>query len=323
VLGYLAPSADGTGGIDIRRARTLLAASRVGIDGMIDSLEGHTRVAFDKLTDATAVSGDPYLTMWLVNMHERAGRATQNAGDTLSATAHFEEAVRLAPDGFVGLASLGYLRFLAGDAGAARQLLERAHALAPTSAAIEMRLGAVYDALGDGARARELYELAAQHRPDLGLPLSLLALHAMNAGDAAAAERLFRLSLEKTPDDVPTQEALIQAIITQDRLDDAENACLALVKSHPERAAARNFLGIIRVKRGDLPGAKASFLSAIEADPSDAESHYQLARVEMARGEKDQAIQSLKRAISLGGDALASRASADDTLALLVSEARR
>jgi predicted Zn-dependent protease len=290
---------------------------------MIDSLEGATRVAFDKLTDAVAVSGDPYLTMWLVGLHERAGRAAQSAGDTPSATAHFEEAVRLAPDGFIGFASLGYLKFFAGDMGAARTLLERAHALAPTSAAIEMRLGAVYDAQGDGARAEALYKAAAEHRPDLGMPLSLLALHAMNAGEAATAERLFRASLVKTPDDLSTQEALIQAVLSQDRLVDAETACARLLKSHPERTACHIFLGIIRAKRGDLPGAKASLQSAIAADASDAEAYYQLARVETAQGERDGAIQSLKRAITLGGKAAASRASADESLAPLVGEASR
>jgi spermidine synthase len=323
VLGYLATPTNETGAIDIPQARTLLTARRLGIDGMLEGYEGHTRVAFDKLTDATSASGDPFFTMWLVKMHERAGRASQNAGDTPSATAHFEEAVRLAPDGFLGLAGLGYLRLLAGDPVAAGPLLERAHALAPTSATIAMQLGAVYDALGDHARSRELYELAATNRPDLGMPLSLLAVNALNAGDAAEAERLFRQSLERTPDDLPTQEALIQTLLTRNRFDDAEQACLALVKRHPERAPARNFLGIIQVHRGDLPGAKASFLSAIEADPKEAESHYQLARVEMAQGEKNQAIESLKRAIVLGGTALASRASADDTLAPIVTEAAR
>lgn len=323
VLGYVAETGGQGPPIDAVAARSFIQANRRGIDAMVDSIEGRTLDAFAKLTGAVAISGDPYLSMWLAIMHERAGAAAQTDGAAESAVAHFKEAIRLAPDRFMAFASLGYIRFLAGDVGEARTLLEHAHALVPTGAAIEMRLGAVYDALGDSARAQKLYEQAAEHRPDLGMPLSLLALHHMNAGDAATAERLFRASLEKTPDDLSTQEALVQAILAQGRLDDAERACAPLLASHPERTSCHIYLGVIRVKRGDLPGAKASFLSAIAADGSESEPYFQLARVEVAQGQRDGAIQALRRAIALGGQPAAGRASADDSLAPLVAEATR
>ena len=56
----------------------------------------------------------------------------------------------------MGLANLGWLKFLSGDLTGARVLLERAHALYPNSTAMKFRLGAVYDAQGEAVRGEEV-----------------------------------------------------------------------------------------------------------------------------------------------------------------------
>lgn len=321
VAGYAAASADGTRALDVPLARSLVEANRQGINGMVDYLDGRLEAAFRELTEAVARSRDPYLAAWLANMHERQGQATQTAGDAPNAMAHYEAAIRLSPDRLIGLANLGYLKLLAGDVVEARTLLERAYALFPTSAAIEMRLAAVCDAQGEDGRAQELLRSAVTHRPDLAMPLSMLALHHLNADDVVTAERLFRASLLKDPTDISAKEGLAQALLGQGRLDDSEKTCLALVNQYPERTTCRIFLGLIDVKRGDLPGAKAEFLSAIQANAAESEPYYQLARVEIAQGDRDGATRSLRRAIEVGGKAYSERASADGELRSLVSDA--
>lgn len=323
VLSYVVPGGVDSGKLDASVARSLIADSRLGIEGMRDSLEGRAQEAFDKLTASVERSHDPFLSMWLANLHERHGLAAQRAGDFSAATLHYQQVVRLAPDRPMGLANLGQLKLLAGDAVSARALLERAHVLYPNSAAIEVRLAAVCEAQGERARALELLTSAAEHRPDLAMPLSMLAAHHLNGEEFSTAERYFRASLEKDPSDVETEEGLAQAILGQERLDDVETLCRSVVDRYPRRATCRVFLGIVHLRRNDLPGAKAAFQGAVEADPSQSEPHYQLARVAIAQGNREGATESLRRAIALGGRVYAQRAAADPALGSVLEDATR
>lgn len=317
VLAYVIPRAEEKG-FDPPSARALLAANRLGIEGMVESYEGLPE-AFQKVTAAVAASRDPYLAAWLADMHERAGLAAERAGNGPIAAAHFEGALRAVPDQFGSLLNLGNLMLVSGDLPRARALLEQAHRVYPSSAQVEMRLATVYDALGESARARQLYESAIARRPDIPLPVFLLAEHHLNHGDAATAEKLFRDGLAKSPEDVEAREGLARALYEQGRIEDADHACAALVKDQPGRTPCRVIQGVIRVRRGDLPAARTAFLSAIQANGADSEPYFQLARVDMAQGRKENAAQSLRRAIELGGEAYAQRASMDETLAPLIA----
>jgi len=284
----------------------------------VESYEGRPE-AFQKVTAAVAASRDPYLAAWLADMHERAGLAADRAGNVPAAAAHFEGALRAVPDQFGSLLNLGNLMLVTGDLPRARVLLEQAHHVYPSSAQVEMRLAAVYDAQGESARARQLYESAIARRPDIGLPVFLLAEHHLNHGDAATAEKLFRQGLAKDPRDVEAREGLARALYEEGRIEDADDACAALVKDQPGRTPCRVIQGVIRVRRGDLPAARTAFLSAIQANGADSEPYFQLARVDMAQGRKENAAQSLRRAIELGGEVYAQRASMDETLAPLIA----
>jgi spermidine synthase len=167
VLGYLRQPESGNAAIDVTATRNLVQANRHGIDGMIDALEGRPRMAMQKLIPVVERTQDPYTATFLAAVHEDQGQVALSRGNKAAAFAHFEAAVRLAPDHLVGLANLGWLKFLSGDLGGARSLLERAHALFPNSTAMKLRLGAVYDAQGESVRGEALFEEAMSDRPDL------------------------------------------------------------------------------------------------------------------------------------------------------------
>lgn len=83
-------------------------------------------------------------------------------------------------------------------------------------------------------------------------------------------------------------------------------------------AERHNDEGKARAARGDMAGAAEAFRAAIDADPSLAKAHSNLASALRRLGRRDEAEAAYRRALELGGSALARR-----NLAVLLAEARR
>ena len=73
-----------------------------------------------------------------------------------------------------------------------------------------------------------------------------------------------------------------------------------MLRHHPDDAPSWNDLGLLREERGDIAGARAAWLRAIEADERYSRPWSNLGRVQLAGGDVREAERSLRRAVREG-----------------------
>jgi aspartate beta-hydroxylase len=91
----------------------------------------------------------------------------------------------------------------------------------------------------------------------------------------------------------------VQTLLQQGRLDEAERLARQLLQHRPGDVDALNVLGLIALRRGQLPRAQQLLESAIESNPTHALSRHYLGRVYDASGNTDGAVSAHGTAIKL------------------------
>lgn len=89
------------------------------------------------------------------------------------------------------------------------------------------------------------------------------------------------------------------ALLQQGRLDEAERAARQSLQRQPRDAEALNVLGLIALRRGQLPRAQQLLESSIEIDPNHALTRHYLGRVHDASGNVDAAVAAHGAALGL------------------------
>ena len=90
-----------------------------------------------------------------------------------------------------------------------------------------------------------------------------------------------------------------QTLLQQGRLDDAERAARQSLQAQPRDVASLNVLGLIALRRGQLPRAQQLLESSIDIDPNHAFTRHYLGRVHDAAGNVDGAVAAHAAAIKL------------------------
>ena len=80
------------------------------------------------------------------------------------------------------------------------------------------------------------------------------------------------------------------------RLDEAERGCAAILGSKPRHFDALQLLGIIRCRRGDLPGGLRCFDAALAVDPASHDALVNRGNALLSMGRFDEALASFDRA---------------------------
>jgi len=91
----------------------------------------------------------------------------------------------------------------------------------------------------------------------------------------------------------------VQTLLQQGRLDEAERLARQLLQHRPGDVDSLNVLGLIALRRGQLPRAQQLLESAIGSNPNHALSRHYLGRVHDASGNTDGAISAHGTAIEL------------------------
>ena len=90
---------------------------------------------------------------------------------------------------------------------------------------------------------------------------------------------------------------------TSDRLDEAESAFRQALSDDTRVAAARNALGVVALKRGDLAGAEKEIRAALAQKPDVPLAHFNLALVAEQRGDFQTAAAEYQKEIDMQADA--------------------
>lgn len=120
---------------------------------------------------------------------------------------------------------------------------------------------------------------------------------AFAAGRLQAAEEVFEVMLESHPGHVPTLLKLGVVRLRRDDIPSAANAFRDAVAMNESNAYARRMLGITLYKLGNHEEAGAELRSAVALDPSDAKAHTYLGNTCAGLGDFEQAELHFKAAI--------------------------
>lgn len=141
-------------------------------------------------------------------------------------------------------------------------------------------------------------EKATDH-PSTGLAGEVVldsARRLLAAGEFGKGEAVLRGGLARDPDDRAMREALAEALLRQDRPDEAFEQYAELVASGSDSAEVAFRAGSLAARRGEAGAAAPYFERAQALDPANADYPVHLASAQIALGRIDEAKASLIRA---------------------------
>lgn len=150
----------------------------------------------------------------------------------------------------------------------------------PTDSQAMLLLASAHMSQGRHARATQIMQdaLKLSDQPQLRTALGLSLVGSARYGQAVKElEAVF----SKDPRQLQAGYALGSIYVQSGQLSNALRVVEALNKAHPKNAGVLNLLGTARRAKPDVPGARAAFEAALEADPSFLSAQVSLARLDM------------------------------------------
>ncbi len=179
------------------------------------------------------------------------------------------------PDDVQSLWSLGAALLQAGDGTGGIAQFQAARDLAPESTLARERLIQAHMTSGDVDAARAEAEAYAQQHPDNPRPSIYLARLAMQQNDPQTArnhygeaERRLRQALDAQPDNLELQGMMIDALVGQGKLDEAETMLLALPDEVARQPMVLQARGRIAMASNRPAEAEPLLRRAVEAEPN-------------------------------------------------------
>lgn len=204
----------------------------------------------------------------------------------------------------------------AEDPARAAVWLERFRQRAPDSPLAPIQEGAWALAAGDGEAARRAYDRALAKDP-ASVPAWLGKGRAQQLlGDDSGALTSFRQAQRHDPQEGEVQLALGWQALRMGRADDAAQALSRAVERLPDQAGAWAALGAAEDQRGRRAEAERSYRRALQLQPDDLATLANLARLLLADGRLDEALELGRRGCAAG-------AAGSDACLVAVSALRR
>src|SRR6266540_26279 len=181
---------------------------------------------------------------------------------------------------------------------------------APGKARVQLALGHAYHSAGLPELAlthyRRARELRGDHsvQPEIILPHIVSALLSLERFDEARAE--MNDALARTPRDSTLLALQAQVEYNAGRDSECERAALAALAIEPLQSKALKFLGLLRMRQGNLAGAREAFWTAAGAYAIDPYVYLMLAQVETLLGDPRRACAAYAIAVGQPGNSQAS-----------------
>jgi len=282
------------------RSCNLAALSALAMENETD-VEALRETVRGPLLEAVAAMEVPAAAMLLLNapFSSRSGKAEESAAlvaawrlQQTRRTAEAETAAAALPD---DIGHTWLLRMaLAGDDDArcleaiGRVLIEGAPAASRRLAA-----GRLLARNGKLDAAEEVLRATDDPRAKGVLALILLA----NGAGVEAALAEAEAAAAALPDDLVLAHTHLMLLILAGRLDAATDVLAALMPRAEDDPGVQELAGSLRMQRDEPEAAIAAFRRALELDPGSSTSHGNLSILLMARGDRDEALDHLEKAL--------------------------
>jgi predicted Zn finger-like uncharacterized protein len=308
---------DGTGRIPRVDAALGAAQALLGLDRGAEAVP-----RMDEL--AQAFPDHAEIALWL-------GHAYEDTGKLAEAQGAYERAIKLSPRTFSGYVALSQLLFARDRLEEGARVLSDATGKVDDSAEVRRLLGISELSRNHLPEALHQFQAALRFEPKhagalLGLATTQRKTGALDAaeatlkrlasaeptysglqlergqllesrGDYPAAVDAYRSALGDTPNDIDLKLRLAAALVTANRLDEAERILPEVLKERPTSAEAEHFTGRILFGRGDTGAAVQHLERAVQLDVLKAEYHLYLAWALLEQGSLAPALERVNQAL--------------------------
>lgn len=311
---------------DIGRYDVMTQKKYLTISSLIDVLQqqGNTSEAF--VYEEILASSAP----GTIRSSIEEARDQYQRGNLDKAASHLEEVLNQAPSHESASILLGMIRFQQGNVQSAEKLLSpyaeenNSAELTKMLAATRIRLKRSEEAIAmleeldpeqsdpsvvalvgiaalageDHEMGRKLIDKSLEMAPDNGELRARYSRYLLSQGEPEQAEKLLRTGIRHSPENDSLRILLAQLHLQQGEGEKAIAVTDEWRKEQPENIRAVSSSGDVAQALGDTKGARELYRKAIEIDPEGYESHFALGGLEARDGNREQAIQHLRQAVS-------------------------
>ena len=253
-----------------------------------------------------------------VMAHARLGDLQLSTGELDAARASFARALDLDGHHPAGPEGLARVALAEGQAAVAVDVLKKFLLQSPERGHARFLLGTAYRSLGRLDEARVQLELSEGSSPAVADPwleetkAYLAGYHGVmqrvvergTAGEADQIVEFLEVLRREYPDDVTALEKLVAAQLQLGRPGDAIAALDDFLQRTPDHSRAWFLRALALEAKGDLGAAEVAIARSIAGQSDWVPAHELAARVSWRRNDLPQAVESLERALYLGGPKL-------------------
>ncbi len=217
---------------------------------------------------------------------------TSPAGNVLDqAIAEFEEIVALQPRSVEDRMVLGQLYTVKHEPQKAEDEFKSAQAIEPDSEDVVLNLARLYAESGDIQKSIKIIEAVPEdsRTPKMEFTLGAAYDQVKDPKDAIAA---YQRAADLEPGDLQTIDALAQALLNDDQLDEALKQYKELADADPENSEALVHIAEIQRRQGKYEDALATIHKALKLDPTSLEAGYNEGILLDVLGRLDEAAQA-------------------------------
>jgi tetratricopeptide (TPR) repeat protein len=207
------------------------------------------------------------------------------------AIAEFEKIVVLQPKSVEDRMVLGQLYTVKHDSKKAEEEFKTAQAIEPDSEDVVLNLARLYAESGDLKQAAKVIENVspADRSPKMELALGGVYDQLKQSKDAIAA---YRRANDMEPGDPRTLDALAEALLNDNQLDEALKQYKLLAGADPENAETYVHIGEIQRRQGKYEEALATIRTALKKDSTSLEAGFNEGLLLDVLGRLDEAVQT-------------------------------
>ena len=212
--------------------------------------------------------------IYLRQLGEQQNSSASTSGNALDlAIAEFEKIVSLQPKSVEDHMVLGSLYTVKHQAAKAEEQYKIAQSIEPESEEVVLNLARVYVESGDIDRASKLIEAVPQSDRTARMEFTLGAAYDQlkRTKDAIAA---YKRAADLEPGDVPTMNALGQALLNDNQFDAALKEYKDIAAADPDDAGALVHIAEIQRRQGKFEDALTTIRKARKKDPESLEAGY-------------------------------------------------
>jgi tetratricopeptide (TPR) repeat protein len=181
----------------------------------------------------------------------------------------------------------------------AEDALQQLAALKPQDERPHIYLGNLFTWAGQPEKALASYQRATELNPHSIAARDMLISQYLDMGKTSEAETKVKDILGKNNRDLSGRVFNARIRLAVGNADEAISLLQGVTRDEPKMAVAHYFLGIAFLQKHQLGQARGAFAEAVKLNPNDPNAHTALARMYLAEGTADLAIEHAQAAIQL------------------------